>query len=400
MPHMDLKRARDIMNKSNIDALIASTEQNFFYSSGYHARLVSCPSIVVVPADSALAPTMIISDFQKRQAHQRSYIKDVRPYASWVCIVEEEDIVKGSATKPSLAPKQFNHDEVLGILSDVLAEKGLQNGKIGIEKNLFMEPYHSSLIKLNPRAKFVDAADVFWEIRRVKTEEEISALRAAAELGEKGILAMIDGGVVGKTIGELHLKYKRGVWQAATSAQAMSLEVVRALISSGDFFSTVAAPEYQVSSGDIIFIDNGVTVFGYNSDMGRTFAVGKLSDLQNKIFSILKAGHDEGLSLIKPGVKIKDVYWKIQNTINKGGLDWHCRGHMGHMIGLDYRELEQPPFISKDEDTILEPNMVLCLEIGTYITGRIGAFQIEDELVVTPGGYELLTKLPKDIIEI
>ena len=231
------------------------------------------------------------------------------------------------------------------------------------------------------------------------TKEEIEALKEAVALAEAGIRAMIEGGVRGATIGELHLKYKRGIWKAATSAQAMALEGVRATITSGDFFQSEVSPQVRVARKDIIFIDNGVTVRGYTSDMGRSFSVGKPSALQKRIFSALKDGYEEGLSRVRPGVKLKELYWAVQDRIRRGGLDWHSRGHMGHMVGIGSMT-EQPPWISKEEETILEPNMVLCLEIGTYLTGRLGAFQIEDVLVVHSKGYECINKLPRDLIEL
>ena len=399
MPHMDLKRAQDIMKKRGVDVLIASTGENFYCSSGYRARPGWCPAMTLIPADPALAPAMIVSNFIERQAHQVSYIKDIRSYVLWVCLAEEDEIKKGKARKPVDLPQQYDTDEIFSLLSELLKEKGLHESVIGIERNLSGMSGFSSLAKQNPKVEFINGEKIFWEIRQVKTEEEIQALKEAVVLAEVGIRAMIEGGVKGATIGELHLKYKRGIWNAATSAQAMSLEGVRAAIASGDFFHSEVSPNYRVAQQDIIFIDNGVTIRGYTSDMGRTFSVGKPSELQNRIFSTLKAGYEDGLTMIKPGVKLKEVYWTVQDRIHRGGLDWHCRGHMGHMVGIGAMT-EQPPWIAKDEETVIEPNMVLCLEIGTYLTGRLGAFQIEDVLIVNSKGYESINKLPRDMIEL
>ena len=71
---------------------------------------------------------------------------------------------------------------------------------------------------------------------------------------------------------------------------------------------------------------------------------------------------------------------------------------MGHSIGIG--PIEQPPYISAEEETELEPNMVICVECGAYVLGRFGAFQIEDMLLVTPGGHEVLTNLPREMIEL
>ena len=400
MPHMDLKRAQELMKKRGIDVLIASTEQNFYYASECKARLASYGLLVtVVPADPALAPAMIVNSLLEMPARQKSYIQDIRSYPLWVGFVEADDIIKGEAKRPpTKPPEQSSLEDVIGMLSDILKEKGLHDSTIGIEKNLFTVPAYSLLSSQNPRAKFVEAESIFWELRKVKTEDEIKALRVAADLGVKGLQAVIKGDVLDANMGELHLRYKRGVLEAATSANALDLESIHAIISSGDHFSTVGSPEYRVAKGDIILIDNGVTVFGYTSDMGRTFVVGKPNDLQKKIYAALRVGYEEGLTRVKPRVKIREVYRAIQETINKSGLDWHARGHMGHMVGIGPGE--QPPWVSPNEETELEPNMVMTLEIGTYVAGRFGAFQIEDLILVTPEGYEVLTKLPRDMVEL
>lgn len=134
--------------------------------------------------------------------------------------------------------------------------------------------------------------------------------------------------------------------------------------------------------------------------MGRTFSVGKPGKLQKKLYVALKAGYEEAISRIKPGVKMKEIHRALQETVNKGGFEWYARGHMGHMVGIGPGAVEQPPFVSADEETDLEPNMVMCVECGTYVAGRFGAFQIEDMILVTSDGYEQLTKLPRDMIEL
>ncbi|MAF85172.1 MAG: hypothetical protein CL875_01595 [Dehalococcoidales bacterium] len=133
--------------------------------------------------------------------------------------------------------------------------------------------------------------------------------------------------------------------------------------------------------------------------MGRTFSVGQPGDLQKKIYTALKAGLEQGLSRVKPGVKMKEIYRVIQETVNRSGLKWCARQNMGHMLGIGPGNSQETPMISPDEETELKPNMVMCIENGAYL-GRVGAFQLEEEVVVTPDGYKLLTKLPRDMIEL
>ena len=105
--------------------------------------------------------------------------------------------------------------------------------------------------------------------------------------------------------------------------------------------------------------------------------------------------------MVKPGIKMNSIYQAIHQTVHENGIDWFARGHTGHMVGIGIGpgHIEQPPFISAGENLELEPNMVLTLEIGTYING-IAAIQIEDEILVTPAGCEVLTNLPRDLIEL
>lgn len=401
MPHMDLRRAQELMRKRGVDALVASTYHNFYYTSGFTAvreRLVRRPLITVVPGDPALGPAIIVGSNNEEAARQNSYIEDIRTYPVWVCMANVDDIILGKAKKPPQLPAQISLEHALGMLSDVLREKGLHDGTISIEQNLFEPPAYHILSSQNPKARFVEAESIFWELRKIKTEDEIKALRLAAELGVEGIRALVKGNVLGATISELQRRYKMGVLQATTGLAELDFEFLHTLITAGTP-STLDSLGYRVAKGDIIYIDNGVTVSGYNSDMGRTFVVGRPSDLQKKIYAALRTGYEEGLATIKPGVKMKQIHRVIHDTINKSGLDWFARGHVGHMLGIGPGFIEQPPKVSADEETELEPNMVMTIEIGTYVTG-LAAFQLEDVILVTPEGHELLTQLPRDMTEL
>ncbi|MEW6142541.1 MAG: Xaa-Pro peptidase family protein [Chloroflexota bacterium] len=316
-------------------------------------------------------------------------------------MVDLDDIRKDRPIPPPKLPPYFTIEQPLHILSDVIKERGLQNGTIAVEKELLSDPRsHSVLVKDNPRARLVEADGIFVELQKVKTPDEITALKGATQLTIKGIQAIVSSRVLGATIGELHLRYKRGVLKAATPDNAMHLDALRAGITAGDFLSTLHWPGKQVTKGDIIWVDAGVNLFGYYADMGRTFSVGKPDALSKKVFSALKDGFEEGLRRIKPGVKFKEIHKAIQDRVVKSGLEWYARGSMGHMLGIGPGTHQPPPFISAEEETEFEANMVLCVENPAYVNG-LGGFQIEEELLITTTGYEVLTKeLPRDIVEV
>jgi Xaa-Pro dipeptidase len=401
MPHMNLKRAQEVMKRRKVDGLIASTYHNIYYTSGftgYKMRTSGRPFVTIVPADSAFSPVLIVDEISGIPARLKSYIEDIRTYPAWQCMANFEDVVQGRAKRPANVTPQVGLESTLKSHIDILQEKGLQAGTIGIEENLFNSSAYQLLLKQYPKVKFVEAESIFWELRKIKSGDEIAALRLAAELGEKGIQAVTKGHLIGTTISELQCKYKMGVLEASSGYKEIDLEFLHAMISSGDH-STVELPGYRVAKGDILYIDNGVIVAGYNSDMSRTFSVGKPSNLHKSIYQALKTGYEEGLSNIKPGMKMKELYRIIHETINTNGLEWFARGAVGHMVGIGPGSIEQPPKISATEEAELEPNMVMTIEVGVYVMGS-AAFNIEDVILVTSQGHELFTKLPRDLIEL
>ena len=398
---MNIEKARELMRTKGIDALVASTYHNFYYTSGffaYRSMLTGRPLMAVTPADEAISAVMIVSRLDQKAAQSQSVIKDIRTDPVWVNISELDDVLLSRAQRPQGLLNRPSLECLVDMLSNILAEKQLNCGRIGIEGNILRSSSFSALAKRNPKAEFIEAEDTFWELRKVKSKAEIEAIKLASELGEKGVNAMIEKGVEGATIAELQLRYKQGVLEAAQERKQVFFEFLHTGISSGDP-STIEIPEYRVVEGDIVFIDNGIMVSGYCCDMGRSFAVGTASRLQEKVYATLRNGYEEGLSRVKPGVALNELYKTIKSTINKGGLEWFDRYCMGHMLGIGPGYLEQPPLVTQAENTRLEPNMVMTLEVNTHI-GGLGSFQIEDVILVTDNGYELLTKMPRDLVVI
>jgi Xaa-Pro aminopeptidase len=390
------------MKQKGMDVLVANTGDNVYYASGYLDKMADrLPVMAIVPADVSLAPSMVVNKYIEVQAKQRANIKDIRPYHIWMPIVEADEIVKGMVKIDKDKPVQFSLEHAFGFLSDILKERKLDQGVVGVEKNLIQSSEKVALLtRQNPKAKFIEADDIFWELRKVKTEDEIKIIRKAADLAVEGLQAVIKGGVLGATIGELHFRYKIAVMQAATAENAMDLNHIRIDITSGDHFGTMENPGYRVSKGDVIYVDNGATLFGYTSDMGRTFSVGKPPEMPKKLYEAMKRGYEDATSIIRPGVKMKEIHRTLHDTVHRMGFDWYARGHTGHSIGIGIGWTEQPPFISKDQETELEPNMVIAVECGVHPTGRFGGLQLEDMFLVTPGGKEVLTELPREMIEL
>jgi Xaa-Pro aminopeptidase len=161
--------------------------------------------------------------------------------------------------------------------------------------------------------------------------------------------------------------------------------------------NTVGNPRV-VADGDIVWIDSGVRIEGYEADIGRTFQVGKPDPLTEQIAGALLAGSEAGFKLLTgPGVRHCDVYAATQEAVRANGIPWYTRGHFGHGIGVGGGE--QHPFIEADEERVFEPGMCFAYERPYYVRG-LGGFQNEDNYAVTEDGIEQFTTLPQGLIRI
>ncbi len=158
------------------------------------------------------------------------------------------------------------------------------------------------------------------------------------------------------------------------------------------------APGGPAQPGDIIKIDVGCIVDGYSSDGGRTAVLGEASRDALKIYEALHRSFDVGLTLFTPGRPLKEIHATVAATMWDLGYETYSRGHFGHGVGSSIWS-EEWPFISADSDATLEPGMVLAFETPWYIDG-LGGFIIEDQLLVTDSGCEVMAPLSRDLLKI
>ena len=145
-----------------------------------------------------------------------------------------------------------------------------------------------------------------------------------------------------------------------------------------------------LKKGDIIRLDGGPNLSGYNSDIARTYAVdGETSRDREEIYEKLWKGRKAAEQLLGPGVKRSDVFRTIQDAVHAAGLTDYIRGHHGHSLGCASFG-EEYPFIAPDDDRPFEPGMVFCLELP-YYSSRHHSYNIEDTFVVTETGIEFFT---------
>jgi Xaa-Pro dipeptidase len=154
---------------------------------------------------------------------------------------------------------------------------------------------------------------------------------------------------------------------------------------------------YKLKDGDFILCDFGARYKRYNSDMTRTFVLGKPNQKQKKIYETVLKSQEKGFENIKPGIAAKDVHNVVNDFINKTEFKDLFIHSTGHSLGMDVHD-PGVGFNSKCDITLKE-NMVLTVEPGIYLP-NLGGVRIEDDILIKEDGIEILTTASRYFIEI
>jgi len=235
---------------------------------------------------------------------------------------------------------------------------------------------------------FLPTENIIEQIRMIKDKEEIIKIKKAAQITTeslKEVFEMIEPGVR-----ELDIASELAYTMRKKGAQKESFDII---VVSGERSSLVHGKpsEKKIAEGELIIIDVGANYQNYNSDITRTVIIGKENDKQKEIFSIVLEAQKAALEFLKPGVKCKEVDYVARDIIEKKGYGKYFGHGLGHGVGLDIHEL---PRVSFSDDKVLLPGMVVTIEPGIYLP-EVGGIRIEDSVLITEEGYEILTWFPK-----
>jgi Xaa-Pro aminopeptidase len=271
-------------------------------------------------------------------------------------------------------------------LYQTLAE--VLSGTIGFEGSSLTYERHARLhaggIELVPRYGLVE------ELRVIKDEDELDAIRRAASIASIAFERFADeGDVVGHTERELAWRFERFLHEA--NAEGLSFPVH--LASGPNAAKPHSDPgDRKVERDEVVLIDAGCVVDGYCSDCTRTFATGTLPDELQRAYDVCLDAQLVGLAAVKPGASGPGVDAAARDRIDAAGFG-DAFGHgLGHGVGLLVHE---DPRLAQESRHTLEPGNVVTVEPGIYLSG-LGGIRIEDLVVVTDDGPEILTTFPKD----
>ena len=392
------------MDQFDIDLLIASTPENVTYLSDTvswapKVYSYSVDMFATYFRDNNLNSSLIVpSQEMTYVSASNSWINDFYTYGGKSALIQESEHVIESAEENTYLNLQNNDDKRFPTAVEALIASIKNNTtkklRIAIDEDKMT---HKSTLKLQEEldnCELIPSSDLLRLIRMVKTDDEISAMKAAADLNETACT---------KVCNEIKIGMKE-----LDIAEIYAQEVGKGLgkwlwfhFGSGRRSVGIFPPtEKKIQPGEMWKFDAGLSLNNYQADTGWGGVIGQPNAQQNMIWEATLRGYNSAMSVIKEGVRPSEIQNAMIKGTQDGGLANHSGTFAGHAIGLEMRELPyvlgnkkmvNSLYLPQDTDIPLPENTVLCIENPCQIFG-VGGTQIEQTIIVKKSGYELLTK--------
>lgn len=257
--------------------------------------------------------------------------------------------------------------------------------RIGFDPKTLTFSLHQRLLSLLPATEFFPERKFFQLLRRPKSPDEISAIRDACLLCERGYFHLLQQIQVGVTEKELASNLK--CFWFSHGADALSFEPIIA------FKEHTACPHWHPTStplekDSIVLIDIGVSVEGYHSDMTRTFFFGTPDPELLSYYSIVKQAYELAVKQARAGTLPCSLDLAVREFFSSHGCAEFCCHSLGHGVGLEVHESPRINHTAVDEDALM-PGDVIAIEPGLYLPGK-GGIRLENTIVITEKGSESL----------
>ncbi|MEO4051941.1 Xaa-Pro peptidase family protein [Solibacillus sp. CAU 1738] len=357
-----IQQLQNYLQQTNTDAAFITTPDNVFYFSEFnsdpHERLLG----VVVFQEQApflICPKMEVPDAKA---------------AGW-----EYDVIGHADT-----------DNAWEVLVNKIQASGVSISKMAIEKAHLTVERLEALQSFYPNATFERLDDKINEMRVIKDEIELEKMREAAKLADYAIQVGCDAIAEGKT--EMDIL---NAIESAIKAKGYAMSFDTMVLAGEKSASPHGTPgDRKIKRGDMILFDLGVIYEGYCSDITRTVAFGEVSEAQKDIYNTVRKANEDAIAAVKPGVRACDLDKIARDVITDAGYGEYFTHRLGHGLGISVHEY---PSVTGTNELALKPGTVFTIEPGVYKADVTGV-RIEDDVVVTEDGVEVLTKFTKELV--
>jgi len=363
-----IEKARRLMAEQKINALVLTGGTSLVYYTnirwGGGERLFAC----VIPVKGE--PFFVSPAFEEDRAR--------------------EQIALGPFGTKTADVRVWQEDESpYALVAAGLKDRGIATGVVGVEETTKFV-WSDGMAAAAPQLKVASGTPITAGCRMIKTPHELDLMRLACAATLKVYEAVYRSLAPGMTQNQvsslISSAYRRVGFQGAASVQV------------GEY---TALPHGSITpqtirEGTIIMVDDGCSVEGYQSDITRTFVLGKATDKMNKVFDIVKRAQSAALKAAHPGAPLESIDAAARAVVTEGGYGpgfKYFSHRLGHGMGMDGHEW---PYLVKNnmfgwsKQVNAQPGMVFSDEPGIYIRGEFGV-RLEDDMYITEDGAKLFT---------
>jgi Xaa-Pro aminopeptidase len=344
------------LQQESLDALLISNPVNVTYLTGFSGE----SSYLILGTTN----TLLVSD------------------ARFTVQIQEECPGLDTHIRPTSQPLPQAVAEVLGKL-------GART--VGFEAAHLTVADLETLSQLMPAISWKGARDRVESLRVVKDPSEVAQIREAIAIAERAFTmcqAMLRPEDTEKELSDNLEYYVRRAGGRCTSFPS--------IVAVGDRAALPHAPptNRRVAEADLLLVDWGASGRFYQSDLTRVLATRTISPKLEQVYQVVLRAQARAIAAIRPGVPAQAVDAVARNVIEEAGFGQYFGHGLGHGIGL---EIHEAPALRQTSAVPLQAGMVVTVEPGIYLPGW-GGVRIEDDVLVTPDGGEVLTHVPKDPI--
>ncbi len=363
-----LERARTLMAANKLDAIMITGGTSLIYFTDMRWWQSERLFAMIVPAKGEAF--FVTPAFEQDRAHEQI---SQGPLARAEVLTWQEDE----------SPHQ--------LIADALRKRGIATGTLGMEETV-KYVFSDGLAHAAPALKIVSATPVTAGCRGLKEPHEIELMRLAAKVTLIAYAAawkgLRDGMTQGEFSGLISAAHQRLGFPGGASVQVGQYTA----LPHGSLTPQV------IRDGSIILIDGGCAAEGYQSDLSRTFVLGKPTDKMKQVFDIVHRAQETAVKTAHPGLQMQAVDAAARQVITDAGYgpDYRYFTHrVGHGLGMDGHEW---PYLVRGNTAPLAARMTFSDEPGIYIKGEFG-LRLEDDMLITENGAELLTPQSPSLTE-
>ncbi len=360
-----LERARELLAKGSVDALVVCSGSSLAYFTGLHWDQSERLFAWVLPQKGN--PAIICPAFEEGRVRERMAAKP--------------------ATLPAASSTRvytWNEDEdPYALVRAALKDNGVSSGTIGVEERTQFV-FADRLAHVSPALRTVSAIPVTAGCRAIKSPAELRLMQLANDVTlavYEAAWRSTEPGMTNRQVSELI----GAAYQRTGFPGEASCEVGR--------YSALPHGSLEpqtIREGEVVLLDDGCVVEGYESDISRSFVIGRPSDKQKRVFEIVHRAQAAALAAARPGVECQVIDAAAREVVERAGYGpgyKYFLHRVGHGIGMDGHEW---PYLVRGNTQPLEPGMCFSDEPGIYLPGEFG-IRLEDDWHVTPDGGRLFT---------